>query len=77
MATRAKTIGLFEVPSVKSLCVKHSLKYRGAKILNSLVREGINLDCLSMSTNSQKKHSLKYLAEVQSSMKLSEIIFNI
>ena len=75
MATRA-TCGLYEVPAAKSQSVSHSLRYRGVKLLNTLVKDDVFIEYLDVSTAASKNQSFKTLAKLQTSLMLSDICFN-
>ena len=77
MATRATTCGLYEVTAAKCLSVRHSLRYCGAKLLNTLVKNDIFIEYFDVSTVASKNQSFKTLAKLQTSLRLSDICFNI
>ena len=76
MATRAITRGLYEVPAAKCLSFRHSVRYRGAKLLNTKVKNDIFVEYLDVSTAASKNQSFKILAKLQTSLRLSDICFN-
>ena len=76
MATRATTCGLYEVPASKYPSVMHSLRYRGAKLLNTLVKNDVLIEYLDVSTAASKNQSFKSLAKLQTSLRLNDICFN-
>ena len=55
MATGATTCGLYEVTAAKFLSVRRSLRYLGAKLLNTLFKDDVLTDYLDVSTAASKK----------------------
>ena len=77
MATPATTCGFYEVPTAKFLSVRYSLRYRGAQLLNTLVKNVVFIEYLEVSTAASKNQSFKTLAKLLTSLRLSDICFNI
>ena len=77
MSTRSTNLGLFELPCAKSSKIRHSVRYRGCKLLNYLLGLNAPLPCLIRSSKQQvdSKHVKKLVEEFQLSNVVYETIF--
>ena len=75
MAIRATMNVLYEVPAAKCQSVRLSLRYRGAKLFNTLFKNDVFIEYLDVSK--PLNQSFKYLAKFQTSLRLCDICFNI
>ena len=77
MSTRSTNLGLFELPCAKSSKIRHSVRYRGCKLLNCLLGLNAPLPCLSRSSKQQvdSKYVKKLVEEFQLSNVVYETIF--